>query len=64
MMSLAALDLVEVQAQNADGGVLHGLGIGAARHREHARDIDADVLDRQGALERISIWIGSRLRKA
>ena len=48
----ACLISVGVQAQQADGGVLHHFGVGADGHGEHAGHVDADVLDRQGALER------------
>ncbi len=41
-----------VQAEQADGRVLHRLRVGADGDGEHARHVDADVLDRQRALER------------
>src|SRR5206468_279849 len=46
------LDLVGGEAQQANGGVIHHLQVGADGHGEHTGDADADVLGGQGALER------------
>ena len=46
------LDLLGAQAEQADGGVLHRLRVGADGDGEDAGHVDADVLDRQRALER------------
>ena len=65
MMSLGLLlDLVGVQAQQADGGVLHHLRLGADGDGEHAGHVDADILHRQRALsgnldlDRLQVEIG------
>ncbi len=46
------LDVVRVQAEQTDRRVLHGRQVGADGDGEDAGHIDADVLHRQGALER------------
>jgi hypothetical protein len=46
------LDLGGVQAQQANGRVLHHLEVGADGHGEDAGHVDTDVLHRQGAFER------------
>ena len=50
MMSSACFLICRgVQPQQADGGVLHHLRLGADGHGEDAGHVDADVLHRQGA---------------
>src|SRR6266851_4983889 len=51
-VSRLLFDLRRVQPQEADGGVIHDFQVGADRHGKNAGDIDPDVLDRQGILER------------
>ena len=45
-------NLAAVEAEQADGRVLHHVGLRADGHGEHAGHVDADVLDRQRAAER------------
>ncbi len=45
------LDLLELQAQQALGGVLHHAGLGGHAHGEPAGHVDADVLAGQGVLQ-------------
>ena len=50
--SACCLICAVVQAEQADGGVLHHRRFGADGHREDAGHADADVLGRERALER------------
>src|SRR5262249_27940281 len=40
-----------VKPQQANGRVLHDLGLRPDRHRENAWDLDADIFGRQGVFE-------------
>ena len=64
MSSACFLISPRLQAQQADGRVLHQLGRGADGHGEHAGHVHADVLHRKRAASGISICIGSRLSQA
>ena len=46
------LDLLRVEPQQANGRVLHDLGLRPDRHGKDAGNFDADVLGRQGVFER------------
>ena len=58
------LDLLELQAQQALGGVLHDPRLGGDAHGEAAGDVDADVLAGQAFSRSTEMDMGVRSRNS